>query len=944
MSLVYSSGIMFGFSGAGKLFTINLATGAATPSGTYSPVLTGATAYISSAILTISSSHNGNFAAGRQGATFTVVVSNVSANASIGNVTVTENLPNGLSLVSMSGAGWICTANTCTRNDPLAGGGSYAAINVIVNVSTNAASPQVNSVTVSGGGSGTATATDSVTITGSGASLSAVKSHAGTFSRGQQGAAYAVTVSNAQGSGATTGAVTVSEIVPTGLTLVSMSGAGWNCPSGGSSCTRSDALSGGGSYPAIAVTVNVAASAPGQVINQVQVTGGGSNPASAADTTAIGAGQTIAFGPLSSVIYGAAPFAAKATASSGLPVLLTSTTPAVCVAAGDLVTILNAGTCSIRATQAGNAVFGAAAPVVRSFGVNQARAGGQLTQAPGSPISVGKGPQSIAAGDFNGDGIQDLAIANNQDGTVTVLLGNGSGGFSQAPGSPVAAGPLPTSVAVGDFNGDGIPDLAVADNYRGNILEVSILLGNGQGRFTAAPLIQYFASGPPGALAVGDFNRDGFPDLALVNELGNNVTILLGDGSGGFAQAAGSPFAVGGQPTALVAADFNSDGVLDLAVTNGNDNTATVLLGTGTGAFTPAAGSPYSTGAFPFSIALADLNADGVPDLAIAANNGLTIMIGNGSGGFTASTSKTSVGINPIYVAVGDFNGDGKQDLAVVALVTIGPSEYANVLLLPGNGSGGISLTPLSSLTLYQAGNGSAVFGLGVGDFNGDGIEDVSVASYATNNVDILLGTTLTSQSIAFGPLSNVTLPAAAITLSAIASSGLPVLFASTTPSVCTVSGNVLTIVAAGTCSVQATQAGNASYSAATPVNQSFQVTASAQAAFFSGQVSLSNGVYFLQFSNGKAFGYYTYLTSSIIYHYDMGYEAFVPAASGSDAYLYDFATGHWFYTSQAFFPYLYDFTLKTWIYYFPNTTSPGYYTTGPRYFSNLTTGQIFTM
>jgi len=114
-------------------------------------------------------------------------------------------------------------------------------------------------------------------------------------------------------------------------------------------------------------------------------------------------------------------------------------------------------------------------------------------------------------------------------------------------------------------------------------------------------------------------------------------------------------------------------------------------------------------------------------------------------------------------------------------------------------------------------------------------------------------------------------------------------------------------------------------------------------AAFFAGEVSLGSNVEYLQFANSTVFGYYSFVASSIFYHYDMGFEAFI-AGSASDVYLYDFTTGHWWYTSNTLFPYLYDFSLKTWIYYFPNTNSPGHYTTNPRYFSNLTTGQIFTM
>jgi hypothetical protein len=113
--------------------------------------------------------------------------------------------------------------------------------------------------------------------------------------------------------------------------------------------------------------------------------------------------------------------------------------------------------------------------------------------------------------------------------------------------------------------------------------------------------------------------------------------------------------------------------------------------------------------------------------------------------------------------------------------------------------------------------------------------------------------------------------------------------------------------------------------------------------AFFNGQASLGNGVYYLQFPNGNLFGYYNLTNFPIFYHYDMGFEALIDGGNGA-AYMYDFASGHWWYTTASLFPYLYDFTLNTFIYYFPSTTSPGHYTTNPRYFSNLTTDTIFTM
>jgi hypothetical protein len=137
----------------------------------------------------------------------------------------------------------------------------------------------------------------------------------------------------------------------------------------------------------------------------------------------------------------------------------------------------------------------------------------------------------VSVGDFNGDGNQDLAVANEYSNSVSVLLGNGSGGFTAATGSPYSTGSYPVSLAVGDFNGDGIQDLAVANEYSNSI---SVLLGNGSGGFTAATGSPFSVGSDPLSVAVGDFNGDGIQDLAVANVYGYNVTILLGNGSGGF--------------------------------------------------------------------------------------------------------------------------------------------------------------------------------------------------------------------------------------------------------------------------------------------------------------------------------------------------------------------------------------------------------------------------
>ena len=255
--------------------------------------------------LSITEAHTGNFTQGQQGATDTVTVSNgASAGPTTGQVTVTATVPSGLTLALMGGMGWSCSSNTCTRSDVLNAGASYPSITVTVNVASNASSPQVNQVSVSGGGSATASANDSTTIAANSTApanplLGIAKTHTGNFTQGQQGAAYTVTVSNAGSAAATSGAVTVTETVPSGLTLVSIAGVGWNCAT--NICTRSDSLNAGFSYSPITVTVNVAANATSPQVNQVSVSGGGSATASASDSTTIAANSTAPANPLLSV-------------------------------------------------------------------------------------------------------------------------------------------------------------------------------------------------------------------------------------------------------------------------------------------------------------------------------------------------------------------------------------------------------------------------------------------------------------------------------------------------------------------------------------------------------------------------------------------------------------------------------------------------------------------
>jgi len=241
-------------------------------------------------LLAITSIHTGNFYQGQKNAAYVLTITNNGGgNPSTGVVTVTDTLPTGMTLVQMEGDGWTCNSNSCTRSDALAATASYPPITVIVNVAANAATPESNTVKVSGGGSASTSNTD-VTVVNTTApsnppSLSMTLTHSGTFKQGQQNATYTITVSNKSGASSTSGSVYVEELFPPSLTPVSMSGSGWVCTQ--YYCSRGDALSGGSSYPAITVTVNITSNAPASVVNMAVVSGGGAGALTVSDTTSI---------------------------------------------------------------------------------------------------------------------------------------------------------------------------------------------------------------------------------------------------------------------------------------------------------------------------------------------------------------------------------------------------------------------------------------------------------------------------------------------------------------------------------------------------------------------------------------------------------------------------------------------------------------------------------
>jgi Bacterial Ig-like domain (group 3)/FG-GAP-like repeat len=394
--------------------------------------------------------------------------------------------------------------------------------------------------------------------------------------------------------------------------------------------------------------------------------------------------------------------------------------------------------------------------------------------------SGGSNAYSVAVADVNGDGKPDVLVANEGDTSVGVLLGNGDGTFRTAVN--YASGGRAYSVAVTDVNGDGKPDLLVANQCASCSSSglISVLLGNGDGTFQAAPM--YPSSFSPHAVAVGDVNGDGKPDLVVSSRCadlkcdnGGSVSVLLGNGDGTF--LAKATYGSNGLNASSVAlGDVNGDGKLDVVVANYcvDVNCAFgsvgVLLGNGDGTF--QAPVTYASGGFgPGSVALADVNRDGKLDAVVAnyctdsncrTNGVVSVLLGNGDGTFKSPVTYGSGGPLAVSLALADVNGDGKTDVVVTNLCasvgSCGGIANGTVSVLLGNGDGTFE-------TVVSYGIAGYPYSEAVGDVNGDGKPDLVVMNEA-GSVDVLLGNgNGTFQTALITPTPNANLEAQSLAL-----------------------------------------------------------------------------------------------------------------------------------------------------------------------------------
>lgn len=358
-------------------------------------------------------------------------------------------------------------------------------------------------------------------------------------------------------------------------------------------------------------------------------------------------------------------------------------------------------------------------------------------------LPTGHHPQTVLIGDVNHDGKNDILVANSGSSNISVFLGNGKGGFSAAPGSPFPAGPEPNDLTIADFNRDGHPDLAVANH---GVKVVTVLLGNGRGVFFPAPGSPFAVpSNPhPHGIVAADFNGDGKVDLAVDSWGENKVLVLFGNGDGTF-QTPGVKFGTGAAPyQRLRTADLNEDGHADIVTSNWKGASVSVLLGDGKGGFYLSGGKNIAVSESPFGIAIGDFNGDRHLDIAVIhysgyatdpSKDGLSILYGDGKGSYTSATkAPLPVCHYPATVVAGDLNGDGIADIVI-------PNHVDNTITIYLGGKEGLQPAKGSPLVV-----GHGPQSVAIGDLNGDGKADLVVSEGEENEVLVLFGNKKTSQ------------------------------------------------------------------------------------------------------------------------------------------------------------------------------------------------------
>ncbi|WP_171475859.1 beta strand repeat-containing protein [Frigoriglobus tundricola] len=549
---------------------------------------------------------------------------------------------------------------------------------------------------------------------------------------------------NTTAAGATTASFAAQQTFATGAGPVSVTAADVNGDG------RPDLIVADEGANEVSVLMNT--TAPGAATatfaaQQTFATGGAPRAVTAADVNGDGRPDLIVadYGSaaVSVLLNTTAPGAATASYAAGAS-FATGTSPSS-VAVADLngdgradIVVANYGSASVSVLLNTTAP-GAAAP---SFAAQQT-------------LATGNGPRFVAAADVNGDGRPDLVVANYNSFNLSVLLNTtppGAATLSFAAQQTFLTGNGPFSIALGDLNGDGRPDIAVANYTSGNVGVLLNTTSHTESTTAGVPSPTFTAAATPAtdmapsSVAVADLNGDGLPDLIVANFTSGTVSVFVNTTAPGFDTstfAAEQTFAVASSPSSVAVADVNGDGRPDLVVTHEGNSTVSVLLGTtapGSGTISFAAPQTFATGGAPDSVAVADVNGDGKPDLIVAnlGSNTVSVLLnttaaGSLTAGFAAQQT-FATGRRPYSVEFADLNGDGKPDLVVVN------EGSATVSVLLNTTAPGATTSAFAAQQTFAVGADSRT--MTIADLNGDGRPDLIAVSYASEAVSVLVNTT----------------------------------------------------------------------------------------------------------------------------------------------------------------------------------------------------------
>ena len=356
-------------------------------------------------------------------------------------------------------------------------------------------------------------------------------------------------------------------------------------------------------------------------------------------------------------------------------------------------------------------------------------------------FSTGSTPYSVSIGDLDGDGKSDLAVANYGSNTVSVFRNiSTTGGVSFAAKVDFGTGASPKSVCIGEIDGDGKPDMVVTNSGSNTVSVFRNISTTGGVSFAAK--VDFATGSSPWSVSVSDVNADGKPDLAVVNRVSQSISVFRNSSTSGVVSFLSKvDFGTGPSPYSVGIGDLDSDGKPDLAVANNGDNTVSVFKNTSTsGGVSFAAKVDFSAGSGPVSISIGDIDGDAKPDLAVANNSGSSTSVfrntsttGIIDAGSFASRVDFSAGGAPQIVSIGDVGGDGKPDLAVANFLDNSVSVLRNTSV-PG------SVSFAAKVDLGTAGQASSV---NIGDLDGDGKPEIAAGNYNGASVSVFRNSVL---------------------------------------------------------------------------------------------------------------------------------------------------------------------------------------------------------